>query len=58
MTMSNRGTSHRTMTNVLLKKEYPKEYTNTVSTRVSNALLVGEVIGQVVIGYGQHTLKI
>ncbi|KAJ5789687.1 uncharacterized protein N7518_006698 [Penicillium psychrosexuale] len=39
-----------TMTNVLLKKEYPKEYTTTVSTRVSNALLVGEVIGQVVIG--------
>jgi hypothetical protein len=39
------------MTNVLLKKEYPKEYTTTVSTRVSNALLVGEVIGQVVIGY-------
>ncbi|CAI7662291.1 unnamed protein product [Penicillium discolor] len=39
-----------TMTNVLLKKEYPKEYTSTVSTRVSNALLVGEVIGQVVIG--------
>ncbi|KAJ5805519.1 Glycerophosphoinositol permease 1 [Penicillium pulvis] len=39
-----------TMTNVLLKKEYPKEYTSTVSTRVSNALLVGEIIGQVVIG--------
>ncbi|KAJ5960010.1 uncharacterized protein N7479_007160 [Penicillium vulpinum] len=39
-----------TMTNVLLKKEYPKEYTTTVSTRVSNALLVGEVIGQVVVG--------
>ena len=55
--MSNRGTPHRTMTNVLLKKEYPKEYTSTVSTRVSNALLVGEVIGQVVIGYGQHTTK-
>lgn len=57
MTMSNRGTPHRTMTNVLLKKEYPNEYTSTVSTRVSNALLVGEVIGQVVIGYGQHTTK-
>lgn len=39
------------MANVLLKKEYPKEYTSTVSTRVSNALLVGEIIGQVVIGY-------
>jgi hypothetical protein len=42
------------MTNVLLKKEYPKEYTTTVSTRVSNALLVGEVIGQVVIGYDRN----
>src|ERR1700760_2024814 len=40
----------RTMTNVLLKKEYPKQYTPTVSTRVSNALLVGEIIGQIVIG--------
>ncbi|PNY25652.1 metabolite transport protein GIT1 [Tolypocladium capitatum] len=39
-----------TMTNVLFKKEYPAEYTSTVSTRVSNALLVGEIIGQVVIG--------
>ncbi|KAJ6079473.1 hypothetical protein N7467_009226 [Penicillium canescens] len=38
------------MTNVLLKAEYPKEYTTVVSTRVSNALLVGEVLGQVVIG--------
>jgi len=38
------------MTNVLLKKEYPKEYTSAVSTRVSNALLVGEVIGQVIVG--------
>lgn len=38
------------MTNVLLKAEYPKEYTSTVSTRVSNALLVGEVLGQIVIG--------
>lgn len=39
-----------TMTNVLFKKEYPKEYTSAVSTRVSNALLVGEIIGQVVVG--------
>lgn len=38
------------MTNVLLKKEYPKQYTSVVSTRVSNALLVGEIFGQVVIG--------
>ncbi|KAJ5235381.1 Glycerophosphoinositol permease 1 [Penicillium citrinum] len=39
-----------TTINVLFKKEYPKEYTSAVSTRVSNALLVGEIIGQVVIG--------
>ena len=39
-----------TMTNVLLKKEYSKEYTSAVSTRVSNALLVGEILGQIVIG--------
>ncbi|KAH6884557.1 major facilitator superfamily domain-containing protein [Thelonectria olida] len=39
-----------TMSNVLFKKEYAKEYTATVSTRVSNALLVGEVLGQVAIG--------
>jgi MFS family permease len=39
-----------TMINVLLKKEYPLEYTTTVSTRVSNALLVGEIFGQVAVG--------
>lgn len=39
-----------TMTNVLFKKEYPKQYTSDVSTRVSNALLVGEILGQVVVG--------
>ncbi|KAG0650541.1 Glycerophosphodiester transporter GIT1 [Hyphodiscus hymeniophilus] len=39
-----------TMANVLLKKEYPKEYTATVSTRVSNSLLVGEIFGQIGIG--------
>lgn len=38
------------MTNVLFKKEYAAEYTSPVSTRVSNALLVGEVLGQLVIG--------
>jgi MFS family permease len=32
------------------KKLYPKVYTSTVSTRVSNSLLVGEIIGQVVVG--------
>lgn len=39
------------MTNVLFRKEYTAEYTSTVSTRVSNALLVGEVLGQLVIGF-------
>ena len=39
-----------TMTNVLLKTEYKKQYTSTVSTRVSNALLVGEIFGQIVVG--------
>ena len=39
-----------TMINVLLKKEYPADYTSNVSTRVSNSLLVGEVFGQVTIG--------
>lgn len=38
------------MANVLLKKEYPEQYTSSVSTRVSNALLVGEVIGMLAIG--------
>ena len=35
---------------MLLRKEYPKEYTSAVSTQVSNALLVGEIIGQITIG--------
>ncbi|KAK9465635.1 hypothetical protein V1512DRAFT_265508 [Lipomyces arxii] len=39
-----------TMTNVLFAIEYKKEYTSTMSTRVSNSLLVGEIIGQIVIG--------
>jgi MFS family permease len=39
-----------TMANVLFKKEYPAEYTSEVSTRVSNALLVGEILGQIVVG--------
>ena len=38
------------MTNVTLKAEYPKQYTSAVSTQVSNALLVGEIVGQVTIG--------
>ena len=39
-----------TMTNVVLKKEYAKQYTSAYSTQVSNALLVGEILGQVTIG--------
>lgn len=39
-----------TMTNVLFRKEYAAQYTSPVSTRVSNALLVGEVLGQLAIG--------
>ncbi|TGO38277.1 hypothetical protein BHYA_0078g00290 [Botrytis hyacinthi] len=39
-----------TMANVILKKQYPKEYTAATSTRVSNSLLVGEIFGQVTIG--------
>jgi MFS family permease len=39
-----------TMANVVFKKLYPKEYTPTVSTRVSNSLLVGAIIGQVIVG--------
>lgn len=38
------------MTNVLLRKEYPSQYTSAVSTQVSNALLVGEIVGQITIG--------
>ncbi|EPE06615.1 metabolite transport [Ophiostoma piceae UAMH 11346] len=39
-----------TMTNVLFRKEYPGIYTSSVSTQVSNALLVGEILGQVIVG--------
>ncbi|KAE8209042.1 hypothetical protein CF327_g6929 [Tilletia walkeri] len=40
-----------TMTNVLFTKRYGKSvYNSEVSTRVSNSLLVGAVIGQVVVG--------
>ena len=39
-----------TMTNVVLKTEYTKQYTSHWSTQVSNALLVGEIIGQITIG--------
>ncbi|KAH8120395.1 MFS Git1p-like glycerophosphoinositol permease [Phellopilus nigrolimitatus] len=39
-----------TMSNVVFKKLYPTAYTADVSTRVSNSLLVGAIIGQVVVG--------
>ncbi|KAF8898632.1 MFS general substrate transporter [Infundibulicybe gibba] len=39
-----------TMSNVVFKTIYPKEYTASVSTRVSNSLLVGAIIGQVFVG--------
>jgi MFS family permease len=39
-----------TMTNVVFRAEYPKQYTSYYSTAVSNALLVGEIIGQITIG--------
>jgi len=35
---------------VVFKKLYPKDYTADVSTRVSNALLVGAIIGQLLVG--------
>lgn len=37
-------------TNLIFTKEYPEAYNSTMSTRVSNSLLVGEVIGMIVIG--------
>ncbi|PCH33816.1 MFS general substrate transporter [Wolfiporia cocos MD-104 SS10] len=39
-----------TMINVVFKKLYPGVYTSHISTRVSNALLVGEVLGQLFVG--------
>lgn len=38
------------MTNVVLSTEYPTQYTSYYSTQVSNALLVGEILGQITIG--------
>ena len=40
-----------TLVNVILVTQYPKQYVSSVSTRVSNALLVGEICGQITIGY-------
>lgn len=39
-----------TLINVVLRVEYRGQYTSDVSTRVSNALLVGEILGQITIG--------
>lgn len=39
-----------TLINVVLRVQYPQEYTSDVSTRVSNALLIGEILGQITIG--------
>ncbi|TFY80480.1 hypothetical protein EWM64_g3532 [Hericium alpestre] len=39
-----------TMSNVVFKQLYPKDYTPSVSTRVSNSLLVGACLGQLFVG--------
>ncbi|KAL1749087.1 major facilitator superfamily domain-containing protein [Schizophyllum fasciatum] len=39
-----------TMSNVVFTTLYPDYYTSEVKTRVSNALLVGAVLGQVIVG--------
>lgn len=39
-----------TVFNVIFGVLYPHDYTSGVKTRVSNALLIGEIIGQVVVG--------
>lgn len=37
-------------TNLVFTKKYPEAYDSTMSTRVSNSLLIGEVIGMLAIG--------
>ncbi|KAH0585784.1 hypothetical protein H2248_007077 [Termitomyces sp. 'cryptogamus'] len=39
-----------TMINVVFQTLYPVAYTSDVSTRVSNSLLIGAIIGQVFVG--------
>ncbi|KAI0076811.1 MFS Git1p-like glycerophosphoinositol permease [Panus rudis PR-1116 ss-1] len=39
-----------TMSNVVFKKLYPHDYTTSVSTRVSNSLLVGDIFGMLLVG--------
>jgi hypothetical protein len=46
-----------TLINVVLGAQYPKQYVSAVSTRVSNALLVGEICGQITIGFVSHSLS-
>lgn len=46
-----------TLINVVLRVQYPQQYTSDVSTRVSNALLVGEVIGQITIGLVKKAIR-
>ncbi|KAI0698341.1 MFS Git1p-related glycerophosphoinositol permease [Cytidiella melzeri] len=45
------GSSLMTMSNVVFKELYPAEYTSSVSTRVSNALLVGDIFGMILVGF-------
>ena len=40
-----------TMVNVVLTKAYPHDYTSAIKTQVSNALLVGAILGQITIGF-------
>ena len=40
-----------TLINVVLRAQYATQYVDSVSTRVSNALLIGEICGQITIGY-------
>lgn len=39
-----------TMVNLVYTKEYPDAYNSTMKTRVSNSLLIGQIVGQIVIG--------
>jgi MFS family permease len=39
-----------TMINVIFAKQYPAQYTAAVKTWVSNALLIGEIFGQMTVG--------
>jgi len=45
------GKSQSSNTNVVFKHTLGKSYTSTIQTRISNALLVGAVIGIILLGY-------